>query len=94
MSEALTYFYSYFRGFYNLAFNSFFIESGVSFGWICITCLIFGILLNTILKIPHTIPHTTISTTTGTSESNYVNNKGLRSKTITKSTRTTTSKRR
>lgn len=52
MSNAIDIFYYIFTQFINFFFNSYILE-GVSLGWVVITCIIFGILIRSVLNIPH-----------------------------------------
>lgn len=52
MTEAVEIFYYSFTKFINFLFGSYIVD-GVSLGWILITVLLFGILINSVLNVPH-----------------------------------------
>lgn len=52
MADALNYLYQIFDGFINMVFNDFELFSGVTVGWIAVSVIVFGILINSILNIP------------------------------------------
>lgn len=55
MNQALTYFIYIYRKTLNFVFNEMFIDSSVTVGWIMISIIVFGILMGSILNIPHRI---------------------------------------
>lgn len=52
MEEALTYLYLIYQGFIRWVFDDMAIASNVTVGWVAISVIIFGILINSILNIP------------------------------------------
>lgn len=52
MADALNYLYQIFDGFINMVFNDFEIVNGVTVGWVAVSVIVFGILINSILNIP------------------------------------------
>lgn len=52
MSDAIYVFYSLYFYLLNFVFNDMTIVSGVSVGWVAITCLVFGILIRSLLAVP------------------------------------------
>lgn len=52
MAQALTYLYQIYQGFITMVFTDFDIGGGVTIGWITISIMVFGILINSILNIP------------------------------------------
>lgn len=55
MAEALNYLYDIYSGFLNMIFNDFELFPDVTFGWILVVVIVFGILINSILNIPKSI---------------------------------------
>lgn len=55
MNQALTYVYYIFNKCLTFVFNDMLIANNVSVGWIYISIIVFGILLGSILNIPHRI---------------------------------------
>lgn len=56
MAQALGYIYDIYSGFLNLVFNVFAIESGVTVGWIIVSVIVFGLMINNILNLPKSAP--------------------------------------
>lgn len=56
MTTALGYIYNIYTAFLNLVFNVFAISSGVTIGWIVITIIVFGLMINNILNLPKSAP--------------------------------------
>lgn len=52
MSEALTYLLDIYRSFITFVFDTMEIESGVTFGWVILSGIIFIILIRNILALP------------------------------------------
>lgn len=52
MTEALGYIYTIFDRFITFIFNDMALFPGVTFGWICITIIIFYYVLSNLLTIP------------------------------------------
>lgn len=52
MAQALEYLYQIYGNFITMVFNDFALFQGVTVGWIAITVMVFGILINSILNIP------------------------------------------
>lgn len=52
MEQALEYLYMIYGNFVTMVFNDFALFQGVTVGWIAITVIVFGILINSILNIP------------------------------------------
>lgn len=73
MTQASTNIYYFYSKFINYLFNVMEIQTGVTIGWIIVTCVVFGILINAILSIPKLTPHisetTTINDNSGTTKS-------------------------
>lgn len=57
MTEALGYIYEIFDRFIQFVFNDMVLFSGVTFGWVIISLLIFGFVLSNLLTIP-SVPST------------------------------------
>lgn len=55
MENAINLFNYIFQKFINMIFNDFEIQSGVTIGWVIITIILFGILINNILNIPNNV---------------------------------------
>ena len=55
MTTALNYIYYIFNKAINFVFNDMTIDNNVTVGWICISIIVFGILIGSILNIPHRI---------------------------------------
>lgn len=55
MEQALEYLYQIYQGFITMVFDDFAIASNVTIGWIAISVMVFGILINSILNIPRGI---------------------------------------
>lgn len=53
MAEALQYLYYFYDKFINFVFNEMEFFSNVTFGWVCITCFVFGILIHNIVRLPY-----------------------------------------
>lgn len=53
MAEALQYLYYFYDKFINFVFNEMEFFSNVTFGWVCITCFVFGILIRNIVRLPY-----------------------------------------
>lgn len=53
MTEALSYIYSIYDKLINFIFNEMEFFSGVTFGWVCVTVFIFGILIRNIVRLPY-----------------------------------------
>lgn len=52
MAQALEYLYQIYDGFINMVFNDFALFNGVTVGWVVVSVVVFGILVNSILNIP------------------------------------------
>lgn len=52
MEQALTYLFQIYQGFITWVFDDMTIASNVTVGWVAISVIIFGILINSILNIP------------------------------------------
>ena len=52
MAQALNYLYQIYQQFIGFVFNDMEIAPNVTFGWIAISVIVFGILINSILNIP------------------------------------------
>lgn len=52
MNEALTYIYYFYDRLINFVFNDMEFFKNVTFGWVLITCIVFGLLIRNILRIP------------------------------------------
>ena len=52
MLDALTLFFEIYKGLLSFVFNDMTIVSGVSVGWVAISCLVFGILIRSLLAVP------------------------------------------
>lgn len=77
MAQALNYIYYIFNSCLNFVFNDMSIDTNVTVGWLYVTVIVFGILLGSILNIPHRIgnfsnygTHETVSTTHYDSDGN------------------------
>lgn len=55
MNNALTYIYYIFNKCLSFVFNDMLIAENVSVGWVCICLIVFGLLMGSILNIPHRI---------------------------------------
>lgn len=55
MQEALTWIYSIYDLFIDFIFNQAIIVEGVSFGWILVSIIVFGILIRGFLVVPRGI---------------------------------------
>lgn len=55
MENAINLFNYIFQKFINMIFNDFEIQSGVTIGWVIITIILFGMLINNILNIPNNV---------------------------------------
>lgn len=55
MENAINLFNYIFQKFINMIFNDFVIQSGVTIGWVIITIVLFGMLINNILNIPNNV---------------------------------------
>ena len=55
MTAALNYIYEIFDYFLEFVFNGMEFFNNVTFGWVCIACLIFGLLIRSILQVPNRI---------------------------------------
>lgn len=55
MAQALTYFMYIYRKALNFVFNEMTIDSSVTVGWVMVSIIVFGILMGSILNIPHRI---------------------------------------
>lgn len=55
MENAINLFNYIFQKFIHMIFNDFEIQSGVTIGWIIITVILFGMLINNILNIPNNV---------------------------------------
>lgn len=58
MSQALTYLYEIYTSFLDLVFNRFELFTNVTIGWIIVSIVIFGLMINNILNLPkgvHTV---------------------------------------
>ena len=52
MSTALGYLYNIYTAFLDIIFNQFAISTNVTIGWIFISIIIFGLMIQSILNIP------------------------------------------
>lgn len=52
MTDAITLFYQLYKMLLSFVFNDMLIVSGVSVGWVLIICIVFGILIRSILMVP------------------------------------------
>ena len=52
MAQALTFLYQIYQQFIGFVFNDMEIAPNVTFGWLAISVMVFGILINSILNIP------------------------------------------
>lgn len=71
MSDALTYVYYIISKCMSFVFNDMLITTNVTVGWIYISILVFGILLGSILNIPHRIGNFSRFRTYGTISDSY-----------------------
>ena len=76
MANALTYIYYIVNKCINFVFNEMLIFTGVSVGWIYISVIVFGILLGSILNIPHRIGNFSNFGTHETVSSSYYDSNG------------------
>ena len=56
MTTALTYIYDIFDEMVNLMFNTCEISTNVTIGWIGVACLLFGMMIRSILNLPRSMP--------------------------------------
>lgn len=56
MSDALTFLYYIYDKFINLVFNQMEFFTNVTFGWVLVGCLIFGVLIKSLLALPRSAP--------------------------------------
>ncbi len=52
MAQALNYIYQIYAKFLDLVFNQFQMFNGVTIGWVMVSTIVFGLLINSILNLP------------------------------------------
>lgn len=55
MADALSYIYYTFDKFVTFVFSQMIIVDGVTFGWVCISLLLFSMLIRSILNMPRSM---------------------------------------
>lgn len=60
MNEALSYLYYIFDKFVDFVFNGLEIAENVSVGWIAISCILFSLIIRSILNIPRGVRFRTL----------------------------------
>lgn len=55
MSDALNYLYLIYDDMLDLLFNSFYMFTGVSVGWVMVTVIIFAIVIRSIINVPRSM---------------------------------------
>lgn len=58
MADALNLFYLVFTNMIAFVFNDMLIQTGVSFGWVLVSCFVFGVLIYNIVNLPSKAPTT------------------------------------
>lgn len=76
MSTALTYIYYIFNKCLTFVFSDMLIANNVSVGWIYISIIVFGVLVGSILNIPHRIGNFSNFGTHETVSSSYYDSNG------------------
>ena len=76
MNQALTYIYYIFNKCLSFVFTDMLIDNNVSVGWIYISIIVFGILIGSILNIPHRIGNFSNFGTHETVSSSYYDSSG------------------
>lgn len=68
MSDALNLFFVIYKDLLGFVFNDMTIGTGVSVGWVAITCLVFGILIRSLLAVPRAAQSHTFRSKDGTND--------------------------
>lgn len=57
MNEALNGIFQFYIQFIEFIFNDMLLFDGISFGWVLISCLVFGFLIKSILVLPYSLEY-------------------------------------
>lgn len=57
MNEALNGLFDFYYQFIEFIFNDMILFDGISFGWILISCFVFGFLIKSILVLPYSLEY-------------------------------------